>query len=121
VVQHPINSGRNHLVNHEKINAKENDRDNYHRRSGLDFIPVRKSNFPHLIADVGKKALYARGQLRYPVALIFARHRYCLRHWFLPCPNLFDPTFQNLAGAEGFEPPSPVLETGSLAVELTPL
>ena len=28
---------------------------------------------------------------------------------------------QNVAGAEGFEPPSPVLETGSLAVELTPL
>jgi hypothetical protein len=27
----------------------------------------------------------------------------------------------DLAGAEGFEPPSPVLETGSLAVELTPL
>ena len=26
-----------------------------------------------------------------------------------------------LAGAEGFEPPRPVLETGSLAVELTPL
>ena len=26
-----------------------------------------------------------------------------------------------LAGAEGFEPPSPVLETGSLTVELTPL
>src|SRR5581483_897557 len=29
--------------------------------------------------------------------------------------------FKNLAGAEGFEPPSPVLETGSLTVELTPL
>src|SRR5437660_4984889 len=29
--------------------------------------------------------------------------------------------FPNLAGAEGFEPPSPVLETGSLTVELTPL
>jgi hypothetical protein len=28
---------------------------------------------------------------------------------------------ETLAGAEGFEPPSPVLETGSLAVELTPL
>src|SRR5438309_10018025 len=28
---------------------------------------------------------------------------------------------QILAGAEGFEPPSPVLETGSLTVELTPL
>src|SRR5579875_4164550 len=27
----------------------------------------------------------------------------------------------DLAGAEGFEPPSPVLETGSLTVELTPL
>src|SRR4029077_12643887 len=29
--------------------------------------------------------------------------------------------FKTLAGAEGFEPPSPVLETGSLTVELTPL
>src|SRR5437588_5311037 len=29
--------------------------------------------------------------------------------------------FPKLAGAEGFEPPSPVLETGSLTVELTPL
>src|SRR6266481_6419783 len=28
---------------------------------------------------------------------------------------------QNLAGAEGFEPPSSVLETDSLTVELTPL
>ena len=28
---------------------------------------------------------------------------------------------KHLAGAEGFEPPSPVLETGSLTVELTPL
>ena len=28
---------------------------------------------------------------------------------------------QKLAGAEGFEPPSPVLETSSLTVELTPL
>jgi hypothetical protein len=27
----------------------------------------------------------------------------------------------NLAGAEGFEPPSSVLETDSLTVELTPL
>jgi hypothetical protein len=28
---------------------------------------------------------------------------------------------RELAGAEGFEPPSPVLETSSLTVELTPL
>jgi hypothetical protein len=28
---------------------------------------------------------------------------------------------KKLAGAEGFEPPSPVLETSSLTVELTPL
>jgi hypothetical protein len=33
-------------------------------------------------------------------------------------PNLL---FQILAGAEGFEPPSSVLETDSLTVELTPL
>src|SRR6266536_5236361 len=31
------------------------------------------------------------------------------------------PLGPTLAGAEGFEPPSPVLETGSLTVELTPL
>ena len=31
------------------------------------------------------------------------------------------PAVFNLAGAEGFEPPSSVLETDSLAVELTPL
>jgi hypothetical protein len=30
-------------------------------------------------------------------------------------------TLSHLAGAEGFEPPSSVLETDSLAVELTPL
>src|SRR5215467_10322992 len=34
-------------------------------------------------------------------------------------PGLFPS--KTLAGAEGFEPPSPVLETGSLTVELTPL
>src|SRR5690348_13629182 len=41
-----------------------------------------------------------------------------------PFPCLLLPlsaVLQILAGAEGFEPPSPVLETGSLAVELTPL
>src|ERR1700722_12420457 len=31
------------------------------------------------------------------------------------------PRSKNLAGAEGFEPPSSVLETDSLTVELTPL
>jgi hypothetical protein len=120
VVQHPINSGRNHLVNHKKIHAEENDRDDHHCRSGLNFSPAGKRNFPHLIADVSKKFFRARRKLRYSIAVIFARHCYCLRHWFLPCPNLFG-RFPNLAGAEGFEPPSPVLETGSLAVELTPL
>jgi hypothetical protein len=33
----------------------------------------------------------------------------------------FPASFQILAGAEGFEPPSSVLETDSLTVELTPL
>src|SRR4029077_13135756 len=37
----------------------------------------------------------------------------------IPAPGLPFPS--TLAGAEGFEPPSPVLETGSLTVELTPL
>jgi hypothetical protein len=36
-------------------------------------------------------------------------------------PSIAHPVGSNLAGAEGFEPPSSVLETDSLAVELTPL
>jgi hypothetical protein len=41
----------------------------------------------------------------------------------MPCFHSFAPDSSrlNLAGAEGFEPPSSVLETDSLAVELTPL
>src|ERR1041385_8255423 len=41
----------------------------------------------------------------------------------IPAPGLtaLPAPLQTLAGAEGFEPPSPVLETGSLTVELTPL
>jgi hypothetical protein len=38
-----------------------------------------------------------------------------------PCSLIPVPCFLNLAGAEGFEPPSSVLETDSLTVELTPL
>src|SRR6185437_5533904 len=37
------------------------------------------------------------------------------------CSCRFASAFQKLAGAEGFEPPSSVLETDSLTVELTPL
>ena len=36
-------------------------------------------------------------------------------------PYSLFPVSTNLAGAEGFEPPSSVLETDSLTVELTPL
>ena len=46
-----------------------------------------------------------------------SRSRYDLeRPDYAACSNA-----QIMAGAEGFEPPRPVLETGSLAVELTPL
>jgi hypothetical protein len=121
VVQHPINPCRNHLVDDEKIQAEENDRNNHYRRRCLDLSPAGKSNFPHLIADVGKKILGARRELRQLIALVFARYRYCFRHWFLPSIAALSAGFQNLAGAEGFEPPSSVLETDSLAIELTPL
>src|ERR1700693_481201 len=39
----------------------------------------------------------------------------------IPAPDFRPRPRKILAGAEGFEPPSPVLETGSLTVELTPL
>jgi hypothetical protein len=46
------------------------------------------------------------------LAMTFSRFPYCLRSRRRP---------KKLAGAEGFEPPSSVLETDSLTVELTPL
>src|SRR5215472_10955992 len=66
-------------------------------------------------------------ELRY--ALTLCSRQPALRSTFHLCLSLPPATFagrsirtsQDLAGAEGFEPPSPVLETGSLAVELTPL
>jgi hypothetical protein len=44
-------------------------------------------------------------------------------HFFLPASFALFPLAATaiLAGAEGFEPPSSVLETDSLTVELTPL
>jgi hypothetical protein len=43
-----------------------------------------------------------------------------LDRYFFYCWSLLA-NRQRLAGAEGFEPPSSVLETDSLAIELTPL
>jgi hypothetical protein len=81
-VQHPIHCLIDYVIDNEEINAEENDRDNHHRRSGLDFFPARKRNFPHLIADVSEKAFYARRKLRHLVAsiVVVARHRYRFRH-----------------------------------------
>ena len=54
------------------------------------------------------------GIIRYPSEPANHAARYSL----FPTPYSL---FLNLAGAEGFEPPSSVLETDSLTVELTPL
>src|SRR5215831_18209004 len=64
VVQHPIHATVNHIVNNEKKYAEKNHGDDHHRRSRLDLFPAGKRNFPHLIADVSEKALYAVRNLR---------------------------------------------------------
>src|SRR5438270_474959 len=106
----------------------------------LDGVLLAIADLSHLAqlrAHVLQQALHALEASQRPAAYALAIsthsvHRRCFPHLsgsrrlychcYL-CPVLL-PAFTsglNLAGAEEFEPPSSVLETDSLAVELTPL
>ena len=119
VVQHPINASGNRLVDSKEISPEQNYRNDHNQRGGLDFPASRERDFPHFIANVCEEIFCYRGNLHELAteALLFPRHCCCLCHF----PTYLKSHQQNVAGAEGFEPPSPVLETGSLTVELTPL
>src|SRR5215472_7087196 len=79
-VQHPINSVSDRLIDNEEVNTEKNHGNDHHRGCRLDFFPVRKCNFPHLIPDIRQKAFHARRELRDLVALIFLSHCYRLSH-----------------------------------------
>src|ERR1700751_3388378 len=122
-----VDAPPDHEVHQPEIEAKDEDRDNHDNGSRLHFLQRRRGDLLHLHAHVVVEGLDLLRPRGYPCAETVVRASCCnrLRHFFrLNChASRFASwrRFQKLAGAEGFEPPSPVLETGSLTVELTPL
>ena len=114
------------LVNDRKVNAEQENRDNDHRGGALYFLTRWRGDLAHLGAHVAVEALdtlrpgFDPGHKTVVIDTFDDRR---LRHLIpvFPAPAGANYARQILAGAEGFEPPSPVLETGSLTVELTPL
>src|SRR6266700_4269882 len=112
-----------HRVVHEpKIKCEQKNRDDNHGRRRLHFLERRRGDFFHLRAHIAVTAFDPLRPGSIAVTKIAGCCK-CIRHLLRldshhsTCPSCS----QTLAGAEGFEPPSPVLETGSLTVELTPL
>ena len=103
---HLLARGRNHFVHF---------RANFLKEVG-EAVP-RASNFIEHIRTRPRPLPSDWTGLSSPLTITFAIHCFLLRSCFR-CARLL---LQALAGAEGFEPPSPVLETSSLTVELTPL
>ena len=117
-MQHPLQAVANRQIGQEKKQPKQKHRNNDHRRRSLDFLARGRRDFLHLRAHVAVKS---------PDPLGPGPQRGCNRVLFYRCRHTFPLSStapsraQILAGAEGFEPPSSVLETDSLTVELTPL
>ena len=114
----------NDVVDHAKYSAKMNTVMTTTVVVASHFLPRRRGHLAHFGAHVVVERPDRSGQ-------DFTRHRSCRRLPQLNSPSSssrlpslflalpFSP--KTLAGAEGFEPPSSVLETDSLTVELTPL
>ena len=108
----------------QKYSAEEKYRDDHHGGSRLHFFQRRSGNLLHLRAhvvveglDLLRPGLTRAPKLSPTVAIDFAI-------FFVSTPITTPDPFQrsqNSGRGGGFEPPSPVLETGRLTVELTPL
>ena len=147
-VQHLLHQAPNHGVHQIKIRGKQEDRTNHHGGCRLHFFARGHNHFVHLAAHILQKLhqlqrtlLPSGNRLRLLRRFaIFFGHRHCLCHCQnpslparrsqplparpaneTPIPQPHKRCSAKLAGAEGFEPPSSVLETDSLAIELTPL
>src|SRR5690348_1042952 len=110
------------VVHNPKIKRKQENRDDNDGRRRLHFLERRRGDFFHLRAHIAVKTFDPLRPGPYAVTKIASCCK-CIRHLFRLDSHHSTWPFcsQTLAGAEGFEPPSPVLETGSLTVELTPL
>src|SRR5579872_534790 len=121
VLEQGVDGAANRVVHDPEIHPEaENSNDDYEGRC-LHVFVRRRGDLLHLRADVvvkGLDPLWPRLQL---AADSFFAHDCChrLRHSLYLNSQIC--SSKTLAGAEGFEPPSSVLETDSLTVELTPL
>src|ERR1019366_9800576 len=118
IMQHPLQAVADRQIHHPEKKREQEHGDDHHRRRPLDFLARRRRDFLHLRAYVVVKSPdpLGPGPQRGRNRVLF----YCCRHTF-PLSSTTPSRARILAGAEGFEPPSSVLETDSLTVELTPL
>src|SRR5205085_624684 len=134
VIEQPGDQGIQRAIDQEKEQAKNRHRNNDHCGGGADFLERWVGDFAHFTAHIAEKsanvaprALDLAADAGKPLVAGRRNCCCCLRHLayatllFLFLLFLSGSASPKLAGAEGFEPPSPVLETGSLTVELTPL
>ena len=113
IPQYPGNALRKYLIANPEIEAEKKGGDKHHDRRAVNFLLARPGHALHLRPNVGNILPNLNPRIFFNTDL--------LAHGFLCIPTAPTPVLGALAGAEGFEPPRPVLETGSLAVELTPL
>src|SRR6266481_3702629 len=125
--KHEIDAAANHKIHQPEIDAENEDRDDHHDGRRLHFLQRRRGDLLHLHAHVVVEGLDLVRPRGHPRPEVVVRAGCCDRLCHFLRLDSHAPRFaswllvQTLAGAEGFEPPSPVLETGSLTVELTPL
>src|ERR1700691_3974159 len=116
----------NHVIDDEEIHSENEYRNHNHRGSGAHLFKRWRGDLTHLAAHVVVKRFDPLRPRLKPVSEIVARSRDRVCHLLLrlhchTAPDRSQLPSKILAGAEGFEPPSSVLETDSLTVELTPL
>src|ERR1700730_6720857 len=123
IAEHRVNPVPDYQVHHPEIRSEQENRDNHHCRRGPHFLKRGRGHLLHLGAHIVVERLDPLRPGLEAIAETTTRRcdqvSHLLRLDSHSRPGLVFP--QTLAGAEGFEPPSSVLETDSLTVELTPL
>src|SRR6266849_9679587 len=124
ITEHRINTVPDYQIHCPEIRREQENRDDDHNRSGPHFLERGRRDLLHLGAHVVVESLDPLwpGSDGRRQRVLFRN----TRHGLFPLSFLLLTVYRSgrpeiLAGAEGFEPPSSVLETDSLTVELTPL
>src|SRR5271157_537769 len=109
IMQHPLQRLADRQIYQPEIEPEQKHGDDDYRGRSLDFLARRRRNLLHLRAHVAVKRLdpLRPGPHGGRNRVLF----HCCCHTF---PLSSTASLKTLAGAEGFEPPSSVLETDSL-------